>query len=220
MSNRMPSRAALLFLITALTASTVNVAAVEGGWPAARERSKAQAARMNEGAQKGAIYDEAGRAVKTTVTTSEKEKVTVTLKYDGRNRIRSVILDDGMQIELVYDTAGMWQGFSFQDGGKLLFKRNASGEIVGATRVAKSVSQHAPGARRVGVRRVGFVAPRVDECASATATAVAAAASAVATCMSGLSVQCATSMAVAAIAAVKAYDACKDTGPAAEESAA
>lgn len=216
MSNRILTRVALLFLLAALTAQTVNVAALDGDRPSAQ----AQAARMIEGAQKGAIYDAAGRTVKTTVPTSEREKVTVSLNYDERNRVQSVVLDDGTRIGLVYDASGLWQGFSFSDGGKLLFKRNSSGEIIGATRVGKAAGRQASGTRRVGVRRIGFGAPEEDGCTTATAAAVAAAVVAVANCLDGPSVQCASAVAAAAVAAARAYDACKDKGAAAEESAA
>lgn len=169
---------------------------------------------MIKEAQKAATYDEAGRAVRTTVPTSENEKITVSLKYGEQDRIQAVVLDDGTQVGLVYDDSGKWKGFSFPDGGKMLFKHNASGAIIGLKRVAKPASQRAP-----GVRRVGFGAPWVDECATAVAAAVAAAASATATCLEGPSVQCAAAVAAAAVAGAKAYNACKDRDAAEEESA-
>jgi YD repeat-containing protein len=219
MSKRTPTCVATLFLLAALTAETFNVSAVNGGTPPAQARAKAQAERMIEGAQKGVTYDEAGRAVKTTVPISETEKVSVSLKYDKRNRIQTVTLDDGTQIGLVYDNSGQWQGYSFPDGGKMLFKRNAAGEIIGFTRVAKSARQRGSGAGRIGVRRVGFGAPIADGCASATAAAVAAALVAVVNCVEGPSIQCATSAAAAVVAAVRAYEACKDTSAAVESAA-
>jgi YD repeat-containing protein len=220
MSNRTLSRAALLFLLTALTLPGVKVAALKGRPHSARDRGQAQAGRTNEGAQKGAIYDGAGRAVKTTVPTSETEKVTVSLKYDKRNRIQAVALDNGTRVGLVYDASGQWQGFSFADGGKMLFERNAAGEIVGFARVTRSANEKLPSAGRPGVRRVGFGAPTLDGCASATASAVAAAVVAAGACLEGPSIQCATAVASAAVAAARAYEACKDRISAAVESEA
>lgn len=93
----------------------------------------------------------------------------------------------------------------------MLFKRNASGEIIGLRRVAKSASRQAPGTGRSNTRRVSFGAPPVaDDCAAAVTAATAAAAVAAATCLEGPSVQCAAALANAAIAAKKAYDTCKD----------
>jgi YD repeat-containing protein len=203
MSNRKLTRAALLFILIVMTAPRVHVAAFDEGRHAARgQQARGQAGRTNDGA---------GRSVKTTVSTPEGEKVTVSVTYDGRDRAQSVVRDDGTRIDLVYDAAGLWQGFSFADGGKMLFKRSASGEIVGFTRVAKSAGQQGPGVNRVNYRRVGSGAPREDGCASATAAAVAAAANAVAACLSGPSIQCATAMAAAGVAAARAYEACKDS---------
>jgi YD repeat-containing protein len=220
MSRRTPSGVTMLFLLVLLTAETFNVSAVNGGTPPAQAQAKAQAERMIEGAQKGVTYDEAGRAVRTTVPTSGTEKVTVSLKYDKRNRIQAAVLDDGTQIGLIYDDSGQWQGYSFPDGGKMLFKRNAAGEIIGFTRVTRSARQRVSGSGRIGVRRVGFGAPLDDACASATASAVAAAVVAIANCVEGPSIPCATSAAAAVVAAVRAYEACKDKTSAAEESAA
>jgi YD repeat-containing protein len=175
---------------------------------------------MNEGTQKGTNYDEAGRVVRTTVSTSETEKVTVNLKYDKRNRLQAVALDDGTQIGLVYDAKGLWQGFSFADGGKMLFERDASGKINGFRRVAGAARQQSRHARGDALRRVGFGSPWVvDDCAEATVAAVTAAASAVAICALGTIESCAAATVSAAVAAVKAYNACKDSS-AAEESAA
>lgn len=144
--------------------------------------------------------------------------MTVSLKYDDWNRVRVVVFADDTQVGLVYDHSGLWQGFSFADGGKMLFKRNAAGEIIGLRRVAKSVGRQAPDARRVAGRRVGFGAPlAVDDCAAAVTSATAAALVAAATCSEGPSVQCAAALANAAVAAKKAYDACRDAsldGPA------
>jgi YD repeat-containing protein len=220
MSNRILSRAALLFLLVALAAQTTSVAALNGGQSPAQEQTKAQAERMIEGARKGATYDEAGRAVKTTVPTSENEKVNVSLNYDERNRVQSVVLGDGTHIDLVYNASGVWQGFSFPDGGKMLFKRNASGEIIGFTRVTKSARQQTHGANRMGVRRAGFGALTEDGCTTATASAVAAGVTAIAACLEGPSIPCATAVAAAAVAVAKAYEACKDKTVAFEESAA
>jgi YD repeat-containing protein len=211
--------AALTLLLVSLMTPTVKVVAFKGGTPPAQERAKAQAERMIEGARQGITYDEAGRVAKTTVQTSESEKVTVGFKYDERNRIQSVVLDDSTQIGMVYDAAGLWQGFSFPDGGKMLFKRNAAGEIVGVRRIAKPTGQKGDGANKAGVRRVGFSSLPLNNCASALASAVAASAAAVATCLQGPSIQCAAAVANAAIASAKAYDACRDKTPEEEESA-
>lgn len=202
--------AALSLLLVSLMTPTANVVAFKGGTPPAQERAKAQAERMIEGAQQGVTLDEVGRVAKTTVQTSESERVTVGFKYDERNRIQSLVLDDGTQVGMVYDAAGVWQGFSFPDGGKMLFKRNSAGEIVGVRRIAKPTGQTERGVNKAGVRRVGFSPLTVDGCASAVATAVAASAAAVATCLPGPSLQCAAAVASAAVAAAKAYDACRD----------
>lgn len=221
MTNRILSRAALLFLLAALTAPTANVAALNGGQAPARGQAKSQAKRMTEGAQKGATYDEAGRAVKTTVPTSESERVTVNLKYDERNRVQSVVLDDGTQVGLVYDAAGLWQGFSFADGGKMLFERDASGKINGLRRVARAARQQSRDARSGALQRVGLGAPRVlDNCAAATVAAVTAATNAVAICALGTVESCAAAVISAAAAALRAYNACRNTSAAAEESVA
>jgi hypothetical protein len=220
MSRRILSCAVLLCLLTALTTPTANVAALSGGPQSAQGQAKTQAERAAKGEQKGTTLDETGRVIKTTVPTSENEKVTVSLRYDERSRIRAVVLDDGTQIGLVYDGSGLWQGFSFQDGGKLLFKRDASGKIIGAVRVAKSASQQTPGAKRAGVRRVRFGAVLVDGCREAVAAATAAAVSAVAACLEGASTQCIAASAAAAVAAYRAYTACRDEDAMAEESAA
>lgn len=220
MTNRILSRAALLLLLAALTAPTANVAALNGGRTPARGQAKSQTKRMTEGAQKGATYDEAGRAVKTVVPTSESERVAVSLKYDERSRVQSVALEDGTQVGLLYDASGLWQGFSFKDGGKMLFQRDASGKIVGARRVSGSARQQVPGAGRAGVRRVVFGASVGNGCATACAAMVATAATAVANCLDGPSLQCATAVAAAAVAAARAYEACRDTSVATDESAA
>lgn len=204
MSSRTQTRATLLLLLLALTAPTLTVGARDGGAPWAQ--------RMIEGAQKGAIYDKAGRVVKTTVPTPDSEKVTVSLRYDGQNRVQSVVLDDGTQIGLLYDAAGLWQGFSFADGGKMLFERDASGQINGLRRVVKATRQQSRVARGDTLRRVGLGAPRVvDACAEATVAAVTAAASAVAICALGAIENCVTATATAAVAAMRAYRACRDT---------
>ncbi len=80
MARRNLSRAALLCLLLVLTSPTLNVAAVDGSPQSAKEQGKAQAERMIKEAQKAATYDEAGRAVRTTVPTSGYEKITVSLK--------------------------------------------------------------------------------------------------------------------------------------------
>ncbi len=217
MTNRILSRAVVLFLLAVLTVTTANVAAVEG----ARGQSKAQAARTSEGAQKGATYDEAGRVIKTTVATSESERVTVSIKYDGRNRIHSVALDDGTQVGLLYDASGLWQGCSFADGGKMLFERDAAGKISGLRRVAGKARQQSRDTRGGALQRVVLGAPWVlDNCGEATVAAAAATASAVAVCALGALENCVAATAAAAVAVVKAYNACKNGSAALEESAA
>jgi hypothetical protein len=218
MSNRTLTRAALLLVLLALTVPTANVAALNGRRASAQE--SAQAERKHEGAQKGTTYDEAGRVVKMTVPTSEKDKVTVRLQYDGQNKIESVVLDDGTQIGMLYDASGLWQGCSFADGGKMLFKRDASGKINGLRRVAGKARQQSRDARGETLQRVGLGAPLVvDDCAEATLAAVGATASAVAICALGPSLECVAARAAAAVAVKKAYDACKNSTIAAEESA-
>ena len=119
MSKRALSRAVLLSLLFTLATSPAHVVASLNGEPtSSREQAKARAGRMIDGAQKSATYDHNGRAVKTTVPISDGEKVAVSLKYDGRNRLQYVVCDDGTRIGLVYDDSGQWQGFSFPDGGK------------------------------------------------------------------------------------------------------
>lgn len=206
MFSRTISCVALLLLLGAWAAPSSNVAARNDG-------------RTIEETQKGATYDEAGRVVKTTVPTSEKDKVTVSLKYDEQSRVQYVVLDDATQIGLIYDAAGVWQGYTFPDGGKMLFKRNNSGTIVGLRRVAGSARQKVPGAGTGGVSRVGYGVALVDGCGTAVAAAVAAAATATAVCLNGPSIQCATAVASAAVAAAKAYQACRDNAASVESAA-
>jgi YD repeat-containing protein len=210
MFKRALSRAALLALLIAPASSPANVTASLGSEPpSSQEQAKARVERMIEGAQKNATYDHNGRAVTTTVPTSDGDKVTVSLKYDERNRLQYVLCNDGTRIGFVYDDSGRWQGYSFPDGGKMLFERDGSGAIVRLRRVAKSAGQRVVGAPRVVVRRVAFGAPLfLDGCKDAVAAAAAAAAVAAATCLAGPSVECATLLAAAAVAAKIAYDAC------------
>jgi YD repeat-containing protein len=200
----------VLALLVALATSPANVASsLNGESTSSPEESKARVERMLEGAQKSVTYDHSGRVVTTNVPISDGEKVAVSLKYDGRNRLQYVVCDDGTRIGLVYDDSGQWQGFSFPDGGKMLFTRNREGVIIGLKRIGKPASHQVPSAKGVGIRRVSFGAPLVvDDCRNAVAAAAAAAASAAAICAAGPSVPCAAAVAGAAIAAKIAYDAC------------
>ena len=99
----------------------------------------------------------------------------------------------------------------------MLFVRDASGKITGLTRIAKDGRQQFRDARTGALRRVGFGSPMVaDDCAEATIAAAAALASAVAVCALGLIEACIAATAPAAVAAKKAYDACK--GPISDDS--
>lgn len=62
----------MLSLLFALAASPANVVASLNGDPtSSREQAKARVGRMIEGAQKSAMTTKDGRAVKTTVPTSD-----------------------------------------------------------------------------------------------------------------------------------------------------
>ncbi|MBV9924525.1 MAG: hypothetical protein JOZ96_05735 [Acidobacteria bacterium] len=166
-------------------------------------------------ASKNAVYDRAGRVSKLTLPVSDKEKVSFTFIYDGQGRLQSLVQQNGVKMRLQYDAAGQWQGFTFDDGGRVTVERDGSGKVTGTRteRPAPSRPSRLKGAR---TRKVLVT----DACQDATDKAVEAVIAMGVACLGGPSIACAGATAFAAYRTYQAYVACKQDGPAAEESAA
>jgi YD repeat-containing protein len=156
-------------------------------------------------AGQAADRDEAGRITKATVSSPSGKKIDYGIRYDAQNRVKAVVRQDGTQIGLVYDKAGQWQGFSFPDGGRMTFVRDAGGNITGFKREAKSVSRKTEGGARF-INTAAIV--QDDACRAAVRAAGLAAAAAAAACAEGAVLSCIAGVALAAELAYLAYKIC------------